>query len=682
MKRRSADIILKIIHKYNKTVTLMNLAQEFHVSTKTLKNDVKEINQFLKLNELSPIELSEEGVFTIDRDFDIPRVMESLYEMDVYDYKLSPLERQIYIQIALIFADGYLTMKAFADELFVTRITIISDTDAIKEYLKNFHTVLVLDSGKGMLLKGNYEDKLELLIALYKQIAGDVMGEGIFQRMIVKKMRMQHSFSEIFMDMQEYVQLNNLVFVETVFYDIVLYLFIIFNYPIPTMKSDLPVSREHSLSEIDHMLLYAGQRLNMKVTQEMLQRFQSYIREHHLYSFVKTVDEVELYKVITHFISEIETSFHMTLLHDNVLLDSLLLHIKSMRDWGDYEIELPVKEDQAIDYQLLQELVDQNAYILEHFLGYTLSDNMKKSIIIHICVAVIRNRKYSDRLSAAIVCPGSMATGRYLEAQIRNYFDFDIIGVYTVYEVKRILAKQEKHVDFILSTVNIQIEGYQVLQVKPFLSMEDLNYIQSETFQKQKTNNLTLDNQKMKIKDYICGVIEDESLKRELCESIDSILHTYEKLTIEPKKSPIAELLRKDFIMLQEDAIGWEAAMRRVAEPLIAHGFIEQRYIEESIFHVKEYGDYLVVSPGVALAHTSKDNGVLKDGLSLIVSRHGIQFPQDTIVHLLFCFSSRGDRDYLELLRAIIGLGKTEGTVSSICNLSQIQEVYHRLLYA
>ena len=30
---------------------------------------------------------------------------------------------------------------------------------------------------------------------------------------------------------------------------------------------------------------------------------------------------------------------------------------------------------------------------------------------------------------ALIVCPGSMATGKYLEAQVKNYFDFRVAAV-------------------------------------------------------------------------------------------------------------------------------------------------------------------------------------------------------------------------------------------------------------
>lgn len=53
----------------------------------------------------------------------------------------------------------------------------------------------------------------------------------------------------------------------------------------------------------------------------------------------------------------------------------------------------------------------------------------------------------NERLSVAVVCPGSMATGKYLEVQIRNYFDFKIIGVIAASEVCQKL-KEVKNVDW------------------------------------------------------------------------------------------------------------------------------------------------------------------------------------------------------------------------------------------
>ena len=116
---------------------------------------------------------------------------------------------------------------------------------------------------------------------------------------------------------------------------------------------------------------------------------------------------------------------------------------------------------------------------------------MRKSIVIHICVAIIRNRKNMTKISVVIVCPGSMATGKYLEAQIKNYFDFHIIGVLAAHEVIQKLEKSEEQVDFIISTVSIRTEKYKVIKVHPFLQMEDMNLIQKETFQNQRMKPTT-----------------------------------------------------------------------------------------------------------------------------------------------------------------------------------------------
>ena len=55
--------------------------------------------------------------------------------------------------------------------------------------------------------------------------------------------------------------------------------------------------------------------------------------------------------------------------------------------------------------------VEKNSNILERYLGYPLTKEMKESIMIHICAAFVRNLEYLNLLEVLIVCPGSMATG-------------------------------------------------------------------------------------------------------------------------------------------------------------------------------------------------------------------------------------------------------------------------------
>lgn len=679
MKKRSMEIIQKFIHNTEKVWTIKELAQEYRITKKTLRNDIGEINQFLHSIPLSDITISDKGTLIKQKDFDEALVEEHLYNMDIYLYKLSTKERQIYIMMILAVSRHHITMQNFAEELYVSRVTIVKDIEHIKVRFIELGTNLVVDPGKGMCLKCDDQKRIEILISLYREITTDMKHNGYFQRMVMKRMEIRYSLSEIFSYMQEYMRVCSLVFIEDVFYDIVLYLFVIFNFE---RKEGTAISKKAALSGIDHLILYTGAMLRIQVTLEMLENFRSYINRHQLYSFVKTVDEIELYKIIMHFVESIDQKLKLGLGNDAKLLDSLLMHIRNRKDWGNYEVELPKEYDSFINYELLEQEVNKNAWILERYLSYELSENMKKSIVIHICVSIIRNRRYMPRLSVVIVCPGSMATGKYLEAQIKNYFDFKVIGILAAEEVSEQLEAKDKKVDFIISTVPIKSKKYRVIKVHAFLKMTDMNLIQKMTFQKQKVQNGSMSPKTELLKNMIQDIIDDKKLADLLCKKVSEVIQDYRKNVLLVQKNALGDLLEKPYIQICNENMTWKQALYKAAEPLERAGFIEAEYIRKSIEYVEEYGDYIVVSKGVALAHANKNDGVNKDCLSLLVIKNGITFTETKDkIYLLFCFASTGENEYLELLKSIVLIGKTEGKVEKICRHNTINKIYQEVIY-
>ena len=117
--------------------------------------------------------------------------------------------------------------------------------------------------------------------------------------------------------------------------------------------------------------------------------------------------------------------------------------------------------------------------------------------------------------------------------------------------------------------------------------------------------------------------------------------------------------------------------MQEASDDLRKDGYFDTKYVEEAIENVEEYGNYIIVSKGIALAHASnKGSGVYEDGISLLVAKNGIFFEDGDIVYLMFFFSQKGETDYLDLFKEIIELGKNQDNIEKIKKLGEGADVY------
>jgi PTS system ascorbate-specific IIA component len=70
----------------------------------------------------------------------------------------------------------------------------------------------------------------------------------------------------------------------------------------------------------------------------------------------------------------------------------------------------------------------------------------------------------------------------------------------------------------------------------------------------------------------------------------------------------------------------WRGAVRSAGEVLVASGSVASGYPQRMIEVIEEFGAYVVIAPGLALAHARPGDDVVTDGLSLITLETPVAF--------------------------------------------------------
>ena len=158
MNKRSREILSQLITKteYSQTISIQELADMFKVSSRTIRYDIDQINDYLKENHLQPLNLGKRGV--INTEPDITKARESLSEEGFYSFKLTREERVSFAAVLMICSDDYITLSEIADQLFVSRSTVIHGFGTYQNFLQR-ETFICTFSFKQRVASGRKRDR-------------------------------------------------------------------------------------------------------------------------------------------------------------------------------------------------------------------------------------------------------------------------------------------------------------------------------------------------------------------------------------------------------------------------------------------------------------------------------------------------------------------------------------------
>lgn len=133
------------------------------------------------------------------------------------------------------------------------------------------------------------------------------------------------------------------------------------------------------------------------------------------------------------------------------------------------------------------------------------------------------------------------------------------------------------------------------------------------------------------------------------------------------------KIIEEQNIKLKLHANDWEEAMKLSGQLLADSGYITEEYIGLTINSVKEHGPYIVLAPGLALAHYRPVPCVIKQGISLITLDTPVCFHcENDPVSVLFTLAAKDSNSHLFLLRAIAQLFSQEDTMDLLRQMEDV----------
>ncbi len=124
----------------------------------------------------------------------------------------------------------------------------------------------------------------------------------------------------------------------------------------------------------------------------------------------------------------------------------------------------------------------------------------------------------------------------------------------------------------------------------------------------------------------------------------------------------------EDSILIREKVSDRELAIKIAGELLVNSGKVEPSYVQSMLDAVAKFGPYIVIAPGIALAHGKPGDDVIDTGLSLLVLKTPINFEhqQNDPVNLVFGLAARDHESHISIMASLAEVLSDQAKVDSL----------------
>lgn len=698
LNKRCSKLLYEVINAEG-YISISNLSKNFGVSNRTIRYDLDKIDDFLKSSNLPQlIRKPNEGIAYKCSSTEKSSLLSLIGEVDLNQYSLSQDERVTMILIELLESRNYVTMDKLAEDLLVSRSTILKDMDKVREWLEDKsielkpckrHGVMIAGEEKYLrkaamnLLTDNVDIYKALNLIKYPKVSKSEFALEKYKKQFFKDIDI--SYIEDCLHLGE-KQLET-KFTDEAYSGLVIHIAIAIK-RIKEEKDIVMQKEELKALQITKEFVVAS-----SIAKALENKFQivipvdeiGYITIHLLGSNVSIsknddADWGTIEFITNDLIKKVSSALNINLAYDKQLLNGLIQHIRPAiyRLKHDITLKNPLIKEIKESYEKVFYAVKMSIYGIEKYAGSKLSEEEIGYIALHFGAAIERNKKAdSSNINVIVVCATGIGTSRLVSSKIQSLFNLNIIDTVSYHDLNNAL-KGEK-IDLIITTVPIRlgINNIPCIEVNPFLTEKNINDISSvlRKYDSSYTNNTRKISLKeiMKIIRRNCTILDDENLAQELA-SYFSINNDIKRGVFEPM---LQDVLTEDFIKLNVDAKDWEQAIRFGGEILKANDVVKQEYIEGMINSVKTLGPYVVIAPGIAMPHARPDESVKKIGMSLVTLKEPINFgnKDNDPVRLVVCLCAVDHTSHLKALSQLVTFLGDKDFVEVALNSTEPSEI-------
>lgn len=589
MNRQHYDLLIKIMYNAGTVFSQETLAGILDVSSRSIRNYVNTINEVLSSYHLCPIQIYPNGDISFDGgQLEVLKIQQFLFQNDFYQYKLSSAERTQIIIFLLLLTDGYMTSTSLAEKLYVSKTTLVKDIEAASQFFSEKGISFSEEKTSGYLLEITEEERRELLLEYVDTIAlrhdlpnypADGAATGVMYAFIMQ----QFNGTELVELLRKAVYLaeaDALISLSDREYQSIIHglLVLLSRIQKGSTLQEACGNREPGSSVAAHLSSSLSKHIE-EITRIHIppqeQAYITYTLEHHWLDRkdYDSVNVLEVHLATKQFIYSVSKELNMELYRDDDLQHFLAKHLQKLLERRDSPPLDPALTDVKKSYQDCYAAVEKHFGRLESALGHRIGLQAQDTILLYITAAVERFRRKQGAPKVIIVCGGGVATARFLSEKLLRNFIIDVVNITSVHRIAQ--ARSNFSHDLIITTVPLQIDDVPCVWVSPALSRKDMLQIY-DVLQMLELNGRD-------------GTIYSEAAR--------------------PGRSlPAAEgydLFAPDAVAVRCRADTWQDAIRQAGDLLPIVAEVKDQYIKDMIQSVEDYGPYIVIVPGVALAHAA-----------------------------------------------------------------------------
>lgn len=140
----------------------------------------------------------------------------------------------------------------------------------------------------------------------------------------------------------------------------------------------------------------------------------------------------------------------------------------------------------------------------------------------------------------------------------------------------------------------------------------------------------------------------------------------------------LSEAFPKEAVRIDAECDGWREAVRASGELLVQIDAAEERYLDAIIKAVEDLGPYIVLAPGIAIAHARPEDGAKAVGFSLVRLAEPVEFgaKNNDPVDLVFAFVSPDHDKHVSALSALADFIEKGDNLAGVRGAETVDQLY------